>query len=512
MRAAVEIVLPYVSDGRKIVVFGDYDCDGVCASAILVMALRRLGAQVEAFIPDRFGEGYGMTAASLERLLREHPDTALVITVDNGVNAVDEVPLLKARGIAVVVTDHHLPGPELPAADAVLDPRVASVPGCEALCGAGVAFFLASALARAAAERGLYDGGKFGAPLLVLAGLATVTDLMPLVAQNRILVAQSLAAFRACAPVGLRELLDHASRRANDLVSRDYGFVLGPRINAAGRMTSAREAYELIMETDREAARLKAVGVDARNGERKTREKQMYDEARAQIASFDGLSAVVVADTPARPWHSGVAGIVAARLMEDARVPVAVVVGTRGSARAPEGYNVRDALGAATAVLTRFGGHAAAGGFNVEEGKLDDFRTLFAAACADQRAQLGEAADRRLVAHAWVEPADLTRELYDDMKKLEPFGEGNPEPVFGLRNVSFANIRPIGTDGRHVCFSFTNRAIPRAVWWGRGGEAEQLRARAAARFDVTFTLVLSDYGYADEPHLELRLVDVCPAT
>ena len=191
-----------------------------------------------------------MTAASLERLWCEHADAALVVTVDNGISSPDEVAKLKVKGIQVVVTDHHLPGENLPKADALVNPRVQSCPGSADLCGAGVAFFLASALAQAATEKGLYTGPKFSGPLLVLAGLATVADLVPLKEQNRILVAQSLAYFNRCAPCGLRELRDKAARSVAALTARDYGFLLAPRINAAGRMGEVHVATELFLTHD----------------------------------------------------------------------------------------------------------------------------------------------------------------------------------------------------------------------------------------------------------------------
>ena len=504
IRAAVDVILPFVADRRKIVVFGDYDADGVCASAILVRTICRLGGVADAFIPERLTEGYGMTEASLARLFAEHPEMALVITVDNGITAPREVEALKARGIAVVVTDHHLPGPELPAPDALVNPRVASAPGCEGLCGAGVAFFLAAALAKEAAARGIYDGGKFAGPLLVLAGLATVADLMPLLDQNRILVTQALAAFRACAPVGLRELYDRAARRAAPLGSRDFGFMLAPRINAAGRMDTARVAYDLLMTEDREEARQLAVRVDNFNVSRKAEEQRMEQAVREQCGSLEGVSAVVARG---EDWHSGVAGIVAARVMETAHVPVAVAVGDHGSVRAPDGYNVHDALTAASAALVRFGGHAAAGGFTVQPGRYDEFKRLFTEACAAQHAAAPDAA--AILFDGWLEPRDLSLDLCRDLEKLEPFGEGNPEPVFGIQNVAFADIRPMGIDGRHVSFTFANKSIPRAVWWNHGCDAEELRAHAAARFDLLFTLQTSDYG-PDGPVPELRLVDVRP--
>lgn len=503
---AVRVVLPFLRARRPIVVFGDYDADGVCAAAILVTALRRLGGIAEAFIPRRFGEGYGMTPASLERLLAEHPGVALVVTVDNGISSPREVAALRSRGVAVVVTDHHLPGDARPEADALVNPRVAAAPGCEDLCGAGVAFFLASALAKAATDEGLYAGPKFGGGLLVLAGLATVADLMPVRRQNRILVAQSLALFGRCAPLGLRELRLRAARSANALSARDYGFLLAPRINAAGRMETARTAYDLLMCEDREAARKLAVKVEDFNGARRGLEAEMFRAACEQAA--EGAEAVVVrgdAGPGGGGWHLGVAGIVASRLLERYRVPAAVVVGETGSARAPDGYNVHDALAAASEHLVRFGGHAAAGGFTIRPGAFAAFRAAFAAACAAQRARAPDAEAR--VFDGWVEPGDLTLDLHVALRRLEPFGEGNPEPVFGLRAVRLKTVGVVGAGGHHLSLAFVNRDVPRAVWWGHGEEAETLRARAARPCDVLFTLTASDFG-TDLPHPELRIVDL----
>lgn len=521
MTEAVQVILPFLHTKRKIVVFGDYDADGVCASAILVTALRRLGGNAEAFIPHRFGEGYGMTAASLERLWCEHADAALVVTVDNGISSPDEVAKLKVKGIRVVVTDHHLPGENLPKADALVNPRVQSCPGSADLCGAGIAFFLASALAQAATEKGLYTGPKFGGPLLVLAGLATVADLVPLKEQNRILVAQSLAYFNRCAPCGLRELRDKAARSAAALTARDYGFLLAPRINAAGRMKTADVAFDLLVCTDedREGARQLASRIDGFNGERRGFEQTMFQEACAQIdkAGEEDLQAVVAWDagcvtgaTKGQRWHLGVAGIVASRLLEHYHVPAAVAVGETGSVRAPDGYNVHDALAAASEHLVRFGGHAAAGGFTVKPGAFEAFRAAFTTACAKQRKEHALDADARDF-DGWVEPGDLTPGLYADLRRLEPFGEGNPEPVFGLRGVTLREVRVMGVEGRHLSLAFVNRDVPRAIWWGHGERAEELRKHAARPYDVFFTLTTSSFDSA-LPHLELRVVDLRPTS
>lgn len=507
---AAELLL--AATGR-IVVFGDYDCDGICATAILTRVLEILGKDVSPFLPDRLKEGYGMSAASVSRMLGEYPDVGTVVTVDNGINSVDEVAALKDKGVTVVITDHHLPGAVLPRADAIVNPKVKVLAsgGLDDLCGAGVAFMLANRLVTKARERAIYNGESLGGPLLVLAGLATVTDLMPLAGQNRIIVSEALRRFRSCAPLGLKELHNRAAKSASSvLTSRDFGFVLGPRINASGRVSSGMEALELILSDDREIARECARIVDQRNVERKTVEQKMVQEALARVVP--GAPAQVI-DLP--DGHSGVSGIIASRVMEHLNqedggraVPVCIVVDGRGSARAPAGINVRDAMEACSEALERFGGHAAAGGFSVKPGMTDVFRDLLCKYCGDVPVSAKNAARLEFAADAWLSPSDITVGLARWITKMEPFGEGNPEPVFGLRNVIFSEVKPMGMDGRHLCASFRNRAIPRAVWWNRGDRIEELRASSAGGYDITFKLTLSEYG---ELHPELRLMTVAPA-
>lgn len=518
---AAGAILPFVRDRRTIVVFGDYDCDGVCASAILAKTLIRLGANVRQFVPDRFSEGYGLTSASIVRMLAEIPDVALVVTVDCGISSMEEVRLLKSRGIAVVVTDHHLPPETLPECDAVVDMKAAA--GCAALdefgardiCGAGVAFFLANALVARATSLGMYSGEKFGAPLLVLAGLATVVDIVPLVGQNRILAANALRMFRA-APVGLLELLSRAQRRSGTVTSRDFGFLLGPRINAAGRMATARDACDLLMAEDREQARNLAQRVDVHNAERKTVEGRMLSSVEGSLPEA-GIAAIVVGcgkGDSIPGWHTGVAGNVASRLVDRYGVPAAVVVNGIGSVRAPGGYNVYDALTGCSDHLLRFGGHVAAGGFAVKPGRFDDFKAAFVAACESQcaaGANVSQGTNGLREPDLWISPGDLTLALHDELQAMAPFGEGNPEPEFGLRGVLFSGIRLIGESGKHASFQFADRRIPRAVWWGHGTLAERLRSRSSERFDITFTLEVSDWGGGDEPHLELRVTSLASA-
>ena len=501
--AAVELLLE--TDGR-IVVFGDYDCDGICASAILVSVLEKLGKEVSPFLPDRLKEGYGMSTASVSRMLCEYPDVKLVVTVDNGVNSVEEVAALREKGVKVVVTDHHLPGAVLPECEALVNPKVSAPPEMADLCGAGVAFMVAAALVGKARGLGLYSGPNLGGPLLVLAGLATITDLMPLSWQNRIIVSESLRRFHACAPLGMRELYARAAKTAAAVPSsRDFAFMLGPRINASGRIASGMEALELILCNDREIVRECARIVDMRNHERKEIEQRMVSAALEKVVP--GAPAQVI-DLP--DGHPGVAGIIASRVMErlasapeGAAVPVCIVAGGKGSARAPAGINIRDAMEFCSETLERFGGHAAAGGFSVKDGMIDAFRERLCGYCRDLAEKAGGAADDAdALVDAWLSPGDLTVELAGWVAKMEPFGEGNPEPVFGLRGVELADAKPMGQEGRHLSLAFRNRAVPRAVWWNHGDEVEKLRAASGGSYDITFRIALSDYG---ERHVELRL-------
>ena len=499
---AADIILDSVLYRRKIVVFGDYDCDGVCATAIVSRTLRALGGNVSEFIPDRLTEGYGMSEPSIARMLKSNPGVGLVVTVDNGINSVAEVTNLKRKWSSVVVTDHHLPGDELPDANAIVDPKLAAPEHLQNLCGAGVAFMLANRVISEAKRRGMYKGPSVGGPLLVLAGLATVTDIMPLLGQNRILVAEALRRFPVCAPIGLRELFARAARTGcTALTTRDFGFTIGPRINAVGRIEryGAEQALELVVSEDEEIVRELARLVDGYNVERKAVEQRMSDEAQAKIVP--GAPAQVI-DLP--NGHPGVAGIVASRILERSggRGPVCVYAGGHGSARAPEGFNVRNAFVACAEVLERYGGHAAAGGFSVKEGRIDDFRRMLCEYCARHGGGNSVAAERG--PDLWVEPADLTLELAEELVRLEPFGEGNREPVFGLKGVSFSEVKTLGMDGKHLAVTLRGSGL-RAVWWGHGDLVEKLRAESAAPHDLTFMIAISDYG---ERHIELRVASL----
>lgn len=500
--------------GGKIVVFGDYDCDGICASVIVVKCLRRLNKNVEAFLPERLSEGYGMSDASVARMLALHPDVELVVTVDNGINSLGQIAALKARGIKVVVTDHHLPGAELPAADALVNPCVD--PGAEALpiCGAAVAFMLAHELIDTARAQGLYSGESVAGAMLVLAGLATVTDAMPLTGQNRIFVTQAAKLFAKCAPLGLLRLHEAAVKDQTAVTYRDFGFALGPRINASGRLASGVDALELLLtEDDAEAAEYVNI-VDRRNSERKEIEQRMLEEAMAKVVPAAPSQVIEVPDMC--PGAMGVAGIVASRVMDriaaDAglsggtgAVPVCIVVDGRGSARSPAGINIRDALESCAAALEHFGGHAAAAGFSVRPGRIGELRAMLAEYCARSPVAAARQATQAGRVEMWLERKDVSIELAGWVERMEPFGEGNPEPLFGLRGVRLSQIRTMGQSGRHLQFCVDGASPLRSIWWNHGDREEELRKGSAGTFDIIFNLTLSRYGFE---HPQLRIVDV----
>ena len=510
--SAVNRILSYIRTSNNqppIVVFGDYDCDGISATAIMLTALNALKDGIAVpFIPDRLSEGYGMSEASIDRLLKEHPDVKLVLTVDNGINSSEHIKKFHHRGIEVVITDHHLADENLPIlrqyASALVNPKVDAPEGLGDLCGAGVAFMLANALVSTAKERGFYKGPPLGGPLLILAGLATITDIMPIKGQNRIIVSEALKRFRQLAPIGLLELFLRASKYSSPTLStKDFGFVIGPRINAAGRVARSETALELLLERDREMARALAMKVDNYNTDRKQIEGDMTQAAIEQIVEGAPAQIIHIPD-----GHQGVAGIVASRIMERCPGgPVAVVVGGHGSARAPNGFNVRTALSQASEVLTRFGGHAQAGGFSVKDGMIEEFRKLFTEACAQQKAEIEAGGTSPDISYfdATVKGNELTLSLVEQVKMMEPFGEGNEEPLFCIRGAYMNSVRTLGMDGKHLSIEFKDRSIPKAVWWAHGDMVEELRKNSSKPIDILFHIELSDYGTR---HVELRLVDL----
>jgi single-stranded-DNA-specific exonuclease len=434
---------------ERIAVFGDFDVDGISATCLLTDALRALGGDVYPFIPRRFEEGYGLSAAALERLLGL-TTPQLVVTVDTGIAAAAEVEALLAAGISVTVTDHHEPGDLVPAGVPVCDPKLdASCPSRE-LAGVGVALKVVCALGARRGQPELWRG------YTDLATLGTVSDMMLLTGENRSLVAEGIGRMHAGPRVGLAALAEAARRDITTLTADDLAFSLIPRLNAAGRMDDPAIALDLLMETDPDRAAQLAARLEQINQERRAIEGQLAEEACAAAeATYDGGRVVVVGG---RGWHEGVKGIVASRLVARYHVPTLIFTVddagiARGSGRSVGSVNLFQAVERCADLLVRFGGHAGAVGVTLEASKLDAFRARMQEVLAELPEEAFE--DRRPVA-AQVTFGELDLDTVRSLAVMQPFGQGNEVPVLATTGAVMSDRRRRGDDGRHLSFTATD--------------------------------------------------------
>jgi single-stranded-DNA-specific exonuclease len=448
MSAGCERLAKALLEGEKIGIFGDYDVDGVTSSVILSEFLESLGAEVYVTLPNRLTEGYGLSLAGLDRL--EKQGVRLVVTVDCGVTAHEEIDLAIAKNIDVIVIDHHTVPVTLPNAVAVINPhRQDCTRSAEHLCAAGVVFNLCMALRKTLREAGFFKTRPEPnlLKLLDLVALGTVADVVPLIDDNRIFVQKGLELIKQCPRPGIKALLDAAKIEPKKVTAGTLGFHLGPRINAAGRLENAMSAVELLKTRDYLSAFTMAEQLDASNQERRELEKQIVAEALAEIATSpehqEAFAIVMGRDN----WHPGVVGIVASRLVEKTGKP-SIVIGQngKGSGRSIPGFHLHEALCAIEDTLLGFGGHAHAVGVHID---LDDL-SLVQDAFRDYAAQKLKPEDLVPVIYHDGEIAleDLDEKLVERMAQAAPFGRSNPEPVFCLRGVQIGEFREL--KGGHV--------------------------------------------------------------
>ena len=441
MSEAVELLVQGLQQGQRMLIVGDFDADGATASTVGVLGLRMLGAaHVDYLVPNRFEYGYGLTPEIVAVALERQPQ--LLITVDNGISSVEGVAAAKAAGLTVLVTDHHLPGAELPAADAIVNPNQ---PGCEfpskALAGVGVMFYVLLALHARLREMGWFTAQRpepnLG-ELLDLVSLGSVADVVPLDANNRILVHQGLARIRAGrARPGLRAILEVAGRDHRRITSTDLGFILGPRLNAAGRLDDMALGIECLLCEDEALARDMAVQLDQLNQDRKAIEQGMQREALAQLKDLP------LEDMPfglclfEADWHQGVIGILASRMKERYHRPTIAFADAgdgvlKGSARSVPGFHIRDALDAVAAkhpqLISKFGGHAMAAGLSLPEANFAAFAAAFD---AEVRRQLCEDdLTGRLLSDGALSIEEFHLPLAKELRNAGPWGQHFPEPLF----------------------------------------------------------------------------------
>jgi single-stranded-DNA-specific exonuclease len=496
MAAACDAIRDAIAGGKRICVHGDYDVDGICATALAVLILRELGAEVEWHLPSRFDEGYGVSRQTLSRLAAE--ECGLVLTVDCGITAVEEIAEAKAAGLEVVVTDHHRPGETLPDCPVVAT-RPSKYPFPE-LCGTGVAYKLGQALLGA-------DNAVLERQLDLVA-LATIADVVPLVDENRALAIAGLRALARTQKPGLRALMEAARVDPATVDEGAVGFRLGPRINAAGRLCRPVDALELLLTDDRERARRLAERLEVLNRDRQAVEQRILREAIAQVEEWPQARrrrrGYVIAD---ESWHEGVIGIVASRLAERFNRPVVLLAaadgGWKGSGRSIPAFDLHGGLAACADLLERWGGHRAAAGLSVAAERLDAFVDAFA---AHADAMLDDAdLEPVTFVDAVVSPRELTLELAAELGRLAPFGLGNPGVLLLLAGCEIAEPSAVG-EGRHLRFRVRERGrdAGSAIAFGMGAQLDRLRRVEA--YDVAFRLEENRWNGTVAPQLVVRRV------
>jgi single-stranded-DNA-specific exonuclease len=503
MRGAVAALRAAISRGERICVHGDYDVDGICATALAVLILRELGAEVEWHLPSRFDEGYGVSGQTLARLAKE--GFGLVLTVDCGVTAVTEVDEAKRLGLDVVVTDHHRPGDDLPDCPVVAT-RPSQYPFQE-LCGTGVVYKLGEALLdrRSEALRRHLD----------LVALATIADVVPLVDENRAFASEGLRALARTQKPGLRALLAVAHIDAATVDAGAVGFRLAPRINAAGRLGNPRAALELLLTEDKARAAELAGELERLNRERQSIEDRILRDAVARIEEWPEprrrTRGFVLAD---EGWHQGVIGIVASRLVERYHRPVVLIAGSeedwKGSGRSIASFDLHAALSACAAHLQRFGGHRAAAGLSIRPDCVDAFERAFA---AHANAMLGDDELRPVTVVDAVLPrrTRLTLELCEELARLAPFGLGNPPVTLLAPACELEDLAAVG-DGKHLRFRVrdeTGADGGSGIAFRLGSRLDSFR-RSGVRYDVAFRLEANHWNGTVAPQLVVQRVFETP--
>lgn len=505
MSEAVTRLRQAIRASEPIAVYGDYDVDGVSATALLVPLLSSLGARATPYIPSRMEEGYGLNVGALQQLAEQ--GIRLVVTVDCGARSLAEADAARGLGMDLIITDHHMPGDRLPQAVAVIDPRREDDPyPFKHLAGVGLAFKLAQALLRTERQVPVHTGNELPKEddWLDLVALGTIADLAPLIGENRTLVCRGLEQLRLARRPGIAAMLAEAALLPQNVDAYAVGFVLGPRLNAAGRLESAFASYELLTTSSPEKARALADQLGAQNRERQKLMLQGVEKARQEVIALGDQRVYVLAD---ESYLVGLAGLVASRITEEFHRPSVVIAlepgMSRGSARSISAFHITRALDECRELMERHGGHAAAAGLTIRNENIPVLRS-----------ELLRIAERDLTEQDlipslkidWVQPlTDVNGNTWRQVELLRPFGVGNPAPVFASPDVEVRDVRTIGTDRPGLKLKLSDgRAIWDAVAF-QGVTCEQL----APRVDVAYTLQSRTWN--GQTRLEMMVKDVRPA-
>lgn len=493
---AADRIAAGIKSGERILVHGDFDADGITATAIVHSALSSLGGDVDYFVPDRFQDGYGLGRSGIKAC--EERGVQLLISVDCGVTAVEQVKRLKDLGIDVVVTDHHQPGAELPSADHIVNPSLDGDVPWSRLAGAGVAWTV---------MRGVFDvlrgDDDYLQKLLQLVAVGTVSDVVSLRDDNRILVSLGLEEMRDRPLPGIAALADSASRDIRRLASEDLAYYMGPRLNACGRISHARDAIALLLAQDFQTAKGLMGVVERYNRKRRKLDRQVLSNALVSAEDYSDAGCLVLAG---EGWHRGVIGIAASRLVSRFGVPsvmVALEEGTGyGSARSVPGipiYSILSDIQRRRSIMDSLGGHPMAAGFSMPKDKVPDLREELETVMEsdEMKKHLGSV----LYVDGRLEPEDYRLETVRALKMMEPFGEGNRKPVWLARGAYPLRWKVVGKDGKHLSCTFrTGGGEYRAI----GFNMSESQSLFGGRVDLAFTLAEDTYRNDGSVQLVLK--------
>ena len=498
MHQAVSRTYQALLTGEEIAIYGDFDADGITATALLVQGLSALGGKVIPYIPHRYREGYGLQVAALEKLRKR--GISLIITVDTGITAIAEIQKAQKMGMDIIVTDHHLPLASLPPALAVVDPkRSDSVCQSMEFAGVGVAFKFLQALLKGSGREELLNG------LLDLVALGTVTDMVPLIGDNRYWVKRGLELLNNTERIGLQEMMRGTSLKPGNLDTESISWVLGPRLNAAGRLDDAATSYQLLLTQDPQEAALLASDLEEKNAKRQRLTRELLERARERIIAT-GIDLPLLM-TGEEDYSTGVMGLVAGRLTEEFYRPVIIFkFGTdtcRGSGRSIPEFDLMAALKDCRDLLSNFGGHTKAAGFTVPTTNLPQLQKRLLNLAQTQLAGL----DLRphIDIDAEVPLAAFAGETFKEIQRLAPFGSGNPLPAFVSRHVEIINQRPIGSQGEHLGLKLKQEGIAwDAIGFRFGNRAQEI----TTYLDIAYNLDIDRWN--GEQRLRLKLLDFDP--
>lgn len=498
MDVAVSLVMETIESHKPIVIYGDYDVDGITATSVLYRLLKKLGADVTYYIPERQSEGYGLNLEALEHLIER--GTALVITVDCGISSYDIVEAVRDR-IDMIITDHHTAPDMIPRAKAVINHKQKDCPYKDKnLSGVGVAFKLCQAL-------WLTKRGEWYLDDLDIVALGTVADVVPLVGENRIIVKSGLEKMNREPNLGIKKLIDVARLHERTITSGHIGFTLAPRLNAAGRVTHATRAVELLVTDDEDIVEAIAAELNETNRERQELERNIHELARVDVAN-QGHKADYVTIVAGEEWHPGVIGIVASRLVEEFYKPTLAIsihdgIG-KGSCRSIDGFNIYDALKSCEDILLQFGGHAAAAGFSIDANRIDELRERLTKYC---KAVITEEEYIPVVAiDAELPVDDIDVDIIDRVSDLEPYGMANSTPVFAIMEATVQDIMLMGQLKNHckIIFETSNGTLD-AIAWNRPDLFKSIFVGTVVK--VAFSLQKNEWQGMVSPQLMIQAIE-----